>query len=127
MRYTAPCIAKRLQAVADLIDAGGSPGSIVLLAGSAVVSTVRLALPCGVVSDGVLTFARIPRIDPAASGTGTVTAARFQDSNGNIVATVFSVGIPGSGADVQIANGETSTLINAGQAVSVFAAQISEK
>jgi hypothetical protein len=126
LTYSQACIDARLQAVADNIDGGGSNGSLVLIAGAAAVSTVRLALPCGDVNGGVLTFASsTPLIDPAAAATGVVTTARIQDSSSAVVVSDLSVGIPGSTADVVIANNRNSTLITAGQTVSVLAAQIS--
>jgi hypothetical protein len=121
--YNLTTINARLQAVANQIDAGGSNGSLVLLANSTIISTVQLARPCGIVSGGVLTFLGT-LLDPSASGTGNVSTGRFQDSNGIIVASGLSAGIPLSGLDIIISNGLSSTLITAGQTVQVLSATI---
>jgi hypothetical protein len=121
--YSLATINARLQAVANQIDAGGSNGSLVLLANSTVISTVQLSRPCGTVSGGVLTFSGT-LLDPAASASGAITTGRFQDSNGNIVASGLSAGIPLSTADIIISNGLSSTLITLGQTVQVLSAQI---
>ena len=122
--YSPTAINYRLQGVVSAIDSGGSNGSLVLLAGAAVVATVQLALPCGTVSGGILTFSGTPLLSPAASATGVVTTAQIRNSVGNVMLADLSVGIPGSTAAVIIANGQNRLLITAGNAVQILAAQI---
>lgn len=106
------------------IDSGGGNGFIKLLAGSTVVSTISLARPCGTVNGGVLTFDGT-LLDPAAANTGVVTSAIVTDSNGALMISDLSVGIPPSNDyDVLISNGLNSTLITAGQTVQILSAQI---
>lgn len=124
IQYGIATINARLLVVRDAIDAGGGNGNLILLAGPTIISTVALARPCGTVSAGVLTFSGLPLIDPSATATGSVTTARIEDSVGNTVVSNFSVGIPLSGADIIMSNGLNSTLITAGQTVSVLSATI---
>lgn len=121
--YSQACINNRLLGVVTTIDAGAGFGAVTLLAGGTTVSTITLQKPSGTVNGGVLTFAG-PLSDPSAGGTGLVTTAHFQDSNANVVASGFTVGIPGSGAEVIISNGLNSTLITGGQVVQLLSAQI---
>lgn len=121
--YSQTAIDYRLQGVIDAIDSGGSNGSLVLLTDSTVISTVSLARPCGTVSGGILTFTGT-LLDPSATGTGFVNNAQIWNSNGVIMVSDLSVGIPSEVVDVIIANGLNNTLISAGQAVQVLAAQI---
>jgi len=124
--YSSQAIDARLTAIANTIDGGGSPGSLVLLAGGAVVSTVQLARPCGIVNGGVLTFSTSSILmDPSAAVTGDITTGRIQDSSSAVVVSGLSVGIPGSTSQVIIANGQSSTRIEAGQMVQLLAAEIS--
>lgn len=121
--YSAAAINARLQAVENLIDAGGGNGFLQLLALSTVISTIQLARPSGIVNGGVLTFSGT-LLDPAAAGTGNITSGRITDSNGTIILTDMSVGTPLAAADITISNGLNTVLITAGQAVLVLAAQI---
>lgn len=121
--YSLSCINARLNGVISTIDAGPGNGVIVLLAGSTPVSNVTLQKPSGTVNGGVLTFTP-PMIDPSAVGAGIVTTAHVTDSTGAVIISGFSVGIPGSTADIIISNGLNSDFINTGQIVSVLAAQI---
>jgi hypothetical protein len=121
--YNQNCINARLAAVSATIDAGGANGSLVLLSNATVISTISLARPSAIASGGVLTFQGTP-VDINAIGTGNVTTAQFQDSNGTVVASGLSVDIPGSGADVVLSNGLNTTLITSGQVVILLAVQI---
>lgn len=121
--YSLSAINNRLLGVITTIDAGSGNGVIVLLAGSTPVSNVTLQKPSGTVNGGVLTFTG-PMIDPSAAGAGIVTTAHVTDSTGAVIISGFSVGIPGSTADIIISNGLNSDFINTGQIVSVLAAQI---
>jgi len=121
--YSDTCIGNRMQAVVNTIDAGAGNGKLILLAGGTAVSTIILQKPSGNVSGTILTF-NGTLSDPSAAGTGTVTTAQVQDSNGNVVISGFTVGIPGGSQDIIITNGLNSTFIQAGQSVQLLAAQI---
>lgn len=121
--YSLSAINNRLLGVVTTIDAGPSNGVIVLLAGSTPVSNIPLQKPSGTVNGGVLTFTG-PMIDPSAAGAGIVTTAHVTDSTGAVIISGFSVGIPGSDADIVISNGLSSTLVTTGQPIQVLAAQI---
>jgi hypothetical protein len=121
--YSLAAINARLQAVENLIDAGGGNGFLQLLALSTVISTIQLARPSGIVNGGVLTFSGT-LLDPAAAGTGNITSGRITDSNGVIILTDMSVGTPSAPADITISNGLNTILITAGQTVQVLAAAI---
>ena len=121
--YSSTAIDDRLDGVVTAIDSGGGPGSLKLYAGVSVISTIALAFPCGTVSGGILTFSGT-LLDPSAAATGSVNAAAIANSNGDTIVSGLSVGIPLSGADIVINNGLNTTLINAGQVVSVLSAQI---
>jgi hypothetical protein len=122
VQYSVLALTDRLQAVSNALDEGAGPGQLVLLAGSSPVCTVPLAKPSATASGAVLTFNGTPLVAIAA-GTGTITSAQLQDSNGVMMVSDLSIGIPGSTSDVIIAN-NNSTLISAGQSVSVLAIQI---
>jgi hypothetical protein len=95
----------------------------VLLAGGSIISTIALQKPSGTVNGGVLTFSG-SLSDPSAAGTGNITTVHITDSTGALVISGLTCGIPGATADVIVSNGINSTLITAGQVVSVLAAQI---
>lgn len=121
--YSPAAIDDRLLGVVAAIDAGGTNGSFQLLAGATVISTISLAVPCGTVSGGVLTFSGT-LLDPSAANTGNVNAGVIRDSNGVTVISGLTAGAPLSGSDIIISNGLNSTLITAGQVVSLLSAQI---
>lgn len=122
--YSQSAINYRLQGVVDAIDSGGGNGSLEFLAGSTVVSTVSLARPCGTVNGRVLTFDGT-LLDPSAAATGFITEGRIYASDGTLMISGLTVGIPPSGDyDILISNGLNSTEITAGQVVSVLSAQI---
>lgn len=121
--YSVPCINNRLLGVVTTIDAGPGNGTLVLLANSTVISTITLQKPSGTASGGVLTFTG-PLLDSGAAAAGSITTAQFKDSNGNIVVSGLTAGIPLSGADIIISNGLNSTFINTAQAVQILSATI---
>lgn len=121
--YSSTAINDRLQGVVTAIDAGGSNGTIKLFQGGTTISTISLARPCGTVSGGVLTFSGT-LIDTSAAATGSVDGGKIFDSNGDVVVSGLTAGIPLSGADIIISNGLNSTLISAGQVVSLLSATI---
>lgn len=121
--YSLSAINARLSAVVSTIDAGAGNGSIVLLAGGSIVSTIALTKPSGTVNGGILTFSG-SLVDPSAAGTGIVTTANVKDSNGSVIISGFTVGIPGATADIIISNGLNSDLISTGQTVQLLSAQI---
>lgn len=122
--YSTPAINYRLEGVVDAIDSGGGNGSLELLSGTTIISTISLARPCGTVNGGVLTFSGT-LLDPSAANTGEVDGAVVKDSTGIVMISGLTVGIPLTvGVDIIISNGLNSTLITAGQTVAVLAAQI---
>ncbi len=124
VNYSQTAINYRLQGVVLAIDDGLTNGSLQLLTNGAVVlSTISLAYPCGTVNGGVLTFAGT-LLDPAAANTGAAIEGRIYDSNGNLMVSGLTVGIPLSGADILLTNGLNSTVITAGQTVQLLSAQI---
>lgn len=116
--YSQTAINFRLNGVVSAIDDGGTNGFLYLYANNSIVSTISLAYPAGTVNGGILTFGGT-LLDPSAAGTGLVTAGVIADSNGNVMISGMTVGIPLSGAQILINNGLNTTLITAGQAVSV--------
>ena len=121
--YTIPAINGRLLGLIAAVVAAGN-GSLILLAGASVVSTISLANPFGTVDNGVLTFSGT-LLDPAAAGTGFITSAIITDANGVIMISGLTVGIaPTPGYDIYINNGHNTTEIDAGQTVQVLSAQI---
>jgi hypothetical protein len=122
--YTLPAINDRLQGTVNAIDGGGAAGSLVLRDGGTVVSTITLALPCGTVDGGVLTFGGT-LIDLSAAATGEVDNGIVYDSAGIAQVTGLTVGVPpSSGYEILISNGINSTLISSGQTVQIVSAQI---
>lgn len=121
--YSSTAIDFRLQGVVSAVDAGGTNGSLRLMDGGTLVSTISLAVPCGTVSGGILTFSGT-LLDPSAAATGSVDSGAIFDSNGDVVISGLTAGVPLSGADIIISNGLNSTLITAGQVVQVLSAQI---
>lgn len=121
--YSSTAINFRLQGVVSAVDAGGTNGSLKLLDGATVISTISLSVPCGTVNGGILTFSGT-LLDPSAANTGSVDSGAIYDSNGSVVISGLTAGAPLSGADIIISNGLNSTLITAGQVVSVLSAQI---
>lgn len=121
--YSSTAIDYRLGGVVSAIDSGAGNGVLRLYSSGALLSTMTLSKPCGVVGGGVLTFF-VPDLDPAASGTGNANEGRMENSVGTVMISGLSVGIPLSGANIIISNGLNSTLINAGQSVAMVSGQI---
>lgn len=121
--YSAAVKTARMQAVIDQIDAGAGPGTLEIgtTGMASVLAVLTLADPCGSAAAGVLTLDFDPDItDSSADATGTAAAARIKDSAGNIVISGLTVGLSGSGADLQM----DSLSITAGQGVTVNAGTI---
>lgn len=123
VNYSTQAINDRLLGVIAAIDNGGNGTLQLMASNSTIISSISLANPCGTVNAGVLTFTG-QLLDPSAANTGTVAGARILDGTGANVITGLTVGIPLSGCDILISNGLNSTLITAGQVVSVLSAQI---
>lgn len=124
MLYSLSVANDRLQRVANAIDAGSSAGVLRLLdAGNSILSSISLSKPCGTVSNAVLSFSGLSRIDQAAA-SGTVAAARIEDYSGNTVVSGLIVGAPGSVSDVYFVNRLGTTAIIAGQTVALTTATI---
>jgi len=124
VNYSLPVINARLQAVANTIDAAGSPGYLIIRDNSGTtLSTIQLARPCGTVNGGILTFTGT-LLDPAATATGTAENAIITDASGAVMISGLTVGIPLSSADIIMSNGLNSTVISVGQVVQLLSAQI---
>lgn len=114
--YSAAIKTARMQAVADLIDAGVGAGSIEIGTNgmSTVLATFALPEPCGTAAAGVLTLDMDPDLqDVSADATGTAAAAQIKDGDGNIVISGLTVGT--SGTDIVL----DSVSITAGQTVTL--------
>lgn len=123
--YSTSGLNDRLLGVVAAIDAGGTNGALKLLTSSgATVCTFSLAVPCGTVSAGVLTFSGT-LLDTSAAATGFVNAARVEDSNGSIVVSGLTIGTSAAGPyDGFLINGLGTTKITAGDVVSCPSATI---
>lgn len=121
VNYVTSVLTNRLQIVITAIDAGATNGNMRLLnAGGSILSSLQLARPMGVASGGVLTFSGLSLIDPAAAASGTATAARVEDGDGNTIISGLTVG-GSSAADIVMS--PTRNII-AGQTVAITAATI---
>jgi hypothetical protein len=124
VNYSITAINDRLAGVVTAIDGGGSNGKLLLqTTAGTTLSTIALQNPCGTVNGGVLTFTG-PLVDGGAANTGLASRAIIQDSAGNTQISGLTVGIPLSGMDILLTNGFNSTLITAGQVISLLSAQI---
>lgn len=106
-----------LDLIADLIDGGGSAGTLNFYDGVQPVTggtvtnllcTVPLAYPC---TSDAAAFASLSLTAPAAvlpSSAGTTTWARLKAANGYLVADL-SVGASGSGADITVGSTALTT------------------
>ena len=119
----------RAQQIIDALDAGASNGEIKFYNGirpatggliTALMATVTLSDPSASVSAGTITFNPIAD-DVSADANGTITWARFQDSNGLFVMDA-ACGIAGSGADIIF----NTTQTQIGGAVQIISAVITE-
>lgn len=110
----------RLQQVVNAIDAAG-PGFLKVgtVGMGLVLTSIPLAVPCGVIAAGVLTFAT-PQVDFSADAAGNAAAGELTDSAGTVVASGLTVGIAGSGADLII----SVIHINAGDVVTFISGTI---
>jgi hypothetical protein len=121
VNYSTVVRTNRLQQGINAIDAGPSNGFMRLLdAGGNVLSSLQLARPCAVASNGILTFNGLPLIDPAAAAGGVARGARFEDSTGTIVISGLTAG---TGSTSEVIFSPTNTIV-AGQTVSITAATI---
>lgn len=118
--YTTAVKTARMQAVADQIDAGASPGKLKIRdSGNVVLATLTLADPCGTAAAGVLTLDFDPDIsDTSADASGTAANAIITDSADTTVISGLTVGT--SGTDIIL----DSTSITAGQTVTITAGTI---
>jgi predicted nicotinamide N-methyase len=121
VNYNLTVLTNRLQQVINAIDDGASNGFMNLTtSGGGTLATFQLSRPSGVASLGVLTFASLPLVEPAATASGIAELANFTDSNGVIVISGLTVR-GGPPADVVMT--PTNTII-AGQTIAVTAATI---
>lgn len=120
--YTTTAINARLQGLANAIDGGGSNGQLLLYQSGTLLVTIPLAIPCGTVNNGVLTFTGGVSANTVLAGDAD--GAKFSDSTGVLMIIGLTVGIPGSAADVIISNGMNTTHLNLGQTATLLSAQI---
>ena len=129
IRYSPAVRVSRALSILSKIDAGVSPGKILLCSGVApvgfaaatgVLASLSLSKPSGVVNDAAeLMFA--PVADAMVVTDGSVTWARVEDGAGNAVADL-DVGLPGSGAAIIL----TDTSLKAGALIRVTLAKLIE-
>jgi hypothetical protein len=121
VNYSTVVRTNRLQIVINAIDAGPSNGFMRLTdAGGNVLSSLQLARPCAVASNGVMTFNGLSLIDPAAAASGVALGCRFEDSTGTVVMSGLTVG---TGSTSEVIFSPTNNII-AGQTVAITAATI---
>jgi hypothetical protein len=104
----------RMNAVITAIDAGASFGTLEICtaAYAAVLAIITLSKPSFTEATQAITMAGVPK-SGTASGTGTAAAARFKDSNANVVINNLTVGTSGSDINLNstsITNGQTVTI-----------------
>ena len=118
--YTTAVKTARMQAVADLLDAGAGSATLeILTSGDVLLAEFALPEPCGTVSGAVLTLDFDPDIsDTSANATGTAAKAQIKDGSGVAQITGLVVGV-GSG-EVQL----DSVSITSGQTVTITAGTI---
>ena len=106
--YNATVKTARMNVVETAIDAGASGGSLEIgtAAMGAVLVSITLPKPAGVVAGSVLTFT-MPQ-SGTASGTGTAAAAQIKDSNGVVVVSGLTVGA--AGTDIVLSSTTITTL-----------------
>jgi len=76
----------------------GRPATGAAISDQTLLGTLTFATDCGLVTNGVLTFAALVE-DSAADNSGTATWCRIADSDGNFVMDM-SVSMTGGGGDV---------------------------
>lgn len=121
VNYSTTAINYRLAGVVSAIDANGS-GFLILNAGGTAICSIQLAVPCGTVSGGVLTFSGT--LSGTSGAAGSVDNATITDALGNLMISGLTAGIPGASADIIISNGLNSTYINTAQTVQLLSATI---
>ena len=125
----------RATQIANAIDAGATPGTLVIYSGNRpatsggaidpfnnlVLGTLTFSKPCAAsIDNGVLTFAAIAQ-DTAADNNGTATWARVANGDGGYVMDMDVSNNSGSG-DIKL----NSTDIIQGGPISVISASITE-
>ena len=104
----------RMQATADKIDEGASPGKLkIYTAADLLLTTHTLTDPCGSVSGAVLTLDFDPDLSAVAGNSGTAAKATITDSDDEVMVSGLTVGT--SAADVIL----DSVSITAGQTVTL--------
>lgn len=119
--YNVSVLTARLQEVAAAIDASGNGNMRFLDSGGNVLSTLQLPTPMGSAAGGVLTFAGMSLVDPAAAASGTATRARIEDGAGTIVISGLTVNDPSGISDIYLT---PTNVIVAGQTIAITAASI---
>lgn len=120
VNYSQSLIDARLDGV---VSALGASATLVVSDGATVLVVIPLLNPVGTVAGGVLTITPPPG-STAATASGTANTAEIRDSSNATAVSGFTVGVPGSGAQVIISNGANTLAISASQTVSLISAQI---
>lgn len=121
--YSQTAITFRLGGVVSAIDSGAGFGVLRILDGANTLITITLQKPCGVAALGVLTFSGFP-INGTAVGSGSANGGQMESSDGTVMISGLTVGIPGSGANIIVVNGLNSTVVALGQTVTALSGQI---
>lgn len=106
--YNDALASARLQRVIAFIDGGAGPG--VLEIGTTLMTTVLAAITLADPSFGFggdprqIVLQGVPLSDLDAVATGVAEAARIKDSNGDVIIDGLTVGVSGSGANVELTN-----------------------
>lgn len=98
----------RLQRVIDFIDGGSGPG--VLVIGTAAMAVTLAQIPLASPSFGFDSTQRqiellgVPLSDTDADATGVAAAAQIKDGSGDVIVDGLTVGLTGSGMNVELTN-----------------------
>lgn len=116
VNYSTSTKVARMTATRDEIDGiSGLPGYIEIgtVGMAEVLATLTLATPCGTVDASGNLILDAPRSDASADATGTATAARVKNSNGDTIIDDLTVGTVGTDiilTSVSIISGNPVTL-----------------
>lgn len=98
----------RLQRVIDFIDGASGPGVLIIgTAGMAVVLTqITLASPSFAFDSTrrQIELQGVPLSDTDADATGIAAAAQIKDGSGDVIVDGLTVGVTGSGMNVELTN-----------------------
>jgi hypothetical protein len=119
--YRASLKNTRLAAVRDDIDSGAEAGTLEILDSDDVILVgYLLEDPCANVVNGVLIFSGFPKTSSNIA-IGSASMARIKESGGGIVVSGLTVGVAGSGADIELT---TTNISSVGLLVQLSSASI---